>query len=277
MGATPLFRIFLMDAERAARTGDRIRAAKLGGLALDFSPPDRVPAVLYAIGALRAELSASTLGETSNGSGRRITTTPAPHLGEAERRVSPGRPPGMGRPGRSSLPARAAIFVLCMASVGLARFWLGVGEARLLPSLPVFRDPLELAAAALRLGKTAEAVALAGSARVGPEREGERLYLLGEARMAEGDTAGAARAWSEAAAADPEGGSLAMRAGAALGELGRAYGAADAYLYALSPGRTIAERDRIASAQETAGFVERARWIREGGSGGSRQPRSGAP
>lgn len=275
MGATPLFRVFLTDAERAARTGDRIRAAKLGALALDFSPPDRVPAVLYAIGALRAERSASTLGETSNGSGRRIPTTPA--LGEAERRVSPGRPRGLGRPGRSSLSARAAIFVLCMASVGLARFGLGVGEARLLPSLPGFRDPLELAAAALRLGKAAEAVALAGSARVGPEREGERLYLLGEARIAEGDTAGAARAWSEAAAADPEGGGLAMRAGAALGELGRAYGAADAYLYALSPGRTIAERDRIASAQETAGFVERARWIREGGSGGSRQPRSGAP
>jgi hypothetical protein len=271
VNVAPLYRIFLADAQAAARVGDTGRMLECIGLALDFAAESQRERVLLAAAEL-VPPAAWSGGRSAAvpviplvvklavpaAAPERITWEPRP----AET-VLPRMPveslggSASGASLRRRSPAKARVWLLacaCALGVGVAYVGAGGGNA------PRLGDPVARAARAIASGDAEGALSVL--APLGSDVSAAVWLARASAHEALMDTAAAVRALSAAAANDGDGGSAALDAGDRLLRLGRVREAADAYLYAVTPARTPAELDRIAFAQEQAGYPERAGRVR---------------
>jgi hypothetical protein len=276
--AAPLYRIFLADAHAAARAGEPERVLECIGLALDFVPDTQRERVLLAAADLvpsvstaprdasggTATVPAFVLRVSEEGPGQRES-----RIAWEERLAQVVLPRGQGAfqlpplrtTRRSTSRVRRIVVGLIIAAAGItatasARFDALQGRAATLIS----HDPVEGARAAIRRGDASEALRLL--APLGADVRPEVWLLRASAYEAQADRAQTVRALTAAASRDGEDGRWAMAAADQLARIGALSDAADAYLYAVTPSRTEGEMERIAHAQELAGYPDRAARVR---------------
>jgi len=269
VNVAPLYRFFLADAQAAARVGDTGRMLECIGMALDFAPESQRERVLLTAAELAPPASWSGVQAVAvpgvplvvqvaepaaPAPFPRITWEPRP----SERR--PALEPGAGRLAASSKRRRAKVLVWLLATSCA----LGGGAVYLQArggNAPLLGDPMARAVRAVASGDARGALSILKP--FGPDATAAVWLARASAHEALGDTAAVVRALSAAATADVDGGSAALDAGDQLLRLGRVREAADAYLYAVTPARTAEEVERIAFAQEQAGYPERAQRVRQ--------------
>lgn len=276
--AAPLYRFFLADAQAAARAGDSVRMMECIALALDFVPESQRERVLLAVAELVPPAAAggpAAAGRATPSPGEVIVVQIAPVPPQRplsritwEDRAAPSHTaayaqepaqPVQDRPAAQRPRARPVIVfpVLVALLLGAALVRWGPGRA----AVVVLGDPTDRAAAAVAAGEPARALALLDD--LGKSAPTDVWLLRAAAHEALADTAAAIHALGVAATRDSDGGAGALQAGDGLARLGAVRAAADAYLYAVTPARTPSEVERIARAQELAGFPDRARRVRQ--------------
>lgn len=249
-------------AERASRAGQSDRAAALLGIALELATPAEVPMVLLAWERHRGARRASTESRTT--ADRRGRRDPVPEgaielARSAHPAVAPparaplprARPkqPGAENP-RSSKGQRSVSRGATVLRLGLVPATLGLLIAAGVASGRVTMD---------KWPGTAAEKANTGDAPV------PAAVLLEHAskRISAGDTVGAVGLLLQAARADVAGDGTAWEAAERLSML-PVYDAeaAEAYLLAFGAGLPRWRWERVAQAQEDAGYAERATRIR---------------
>ena len=281
--AAPLYRFFLADAQAAARAGDAGRMLECIGLALDFVPESQRERVLLAAAELAPPAAATpVLSRVAGGpaggfspplvvqiAAGAVAQRPMARLAWEDRVTcppdavqfvaAPMLPHGSGHTPR---PSRAGVVLAGLLAMAVA---LGVGGAAgWLPgtdTAPLLGDPVERAASAVAAGDPQVALELLEP--LGPDAPAAAWLVRASAHVAMSDTSAAVQALAAAAMHDSEGGAAALEAGDRLIHLGAVREAADAYLYAVTPKRSIEEIERIARTQERAGYPERARRVRQ--------------
>jgi hypothetical protein len=276
--AAPLFRFFLADAQAAARAGDSARVQECIGLALDFVPESQRERVLLAAADLAPPPAWAAAVPGVAVAGPRdadIVVQVAPGAVNRpvariswEHRAPSASPAGVYAPVPPPAPEQVAprrragrrvvlvgLAVLAIGGGALVRWGPGPATA------VVLGDPLSRAGGTLESGDPRGALALLDG--LGDGAPASVWLVRGAAYEALADTGAAIRALGVAATRDAEGGAAALQAGDRLLGLGAVREAADAYLYAATPARTPSEVERIARAQERAGYPERARRVRQ--------------
>lgn len=268
--AAPLYRFFLTDAQSAAREGDTARMRECLELALDFVPDGLRERVLF----VAAELTAVPGGP--NG-----VSPPVPaaevvvRLAAGPSAVLRALPPRGGRivwEGQDAPPPTSFTAVVPPPARRPRRTWAALAACAglaamvlvasgVLPSRVPAQDAGARASRALERGDPR--LALEVLAVEGEEPAPSVWLLRARAHEALGDTAAAVHALAAAAARDSDGGGVALKASSELARLEALQEAADASLYAVTPARTPAELEAIATLQERAGHRERARRVRQ--------------
>ncbi len=277
--AAPLYRFFLADAQAAARAGETDRALECLGLALDFVPESQRERVLLAVAELvppAAGAAAPAIpavrpvpllvvelapgGAAPPSSDRLAWEERVPRIAPISEYLAPSEPRAAPVRARSPRRLRAVMVltvVLGVLAAASVRFgWVNAGAAEALSG-----DPAERASRALETGDAGGALRLLEP--LGEEAPARAWLLRASAYEAVADTPAAVAALATAAARDADGGRWALEAGDRLGRIGAVSKAADAYLYAVTPGRTEAELERIARMQERAGYADRAGRVRQ--------------